>query len=281
MGAHLISIAGLQNLPNLQNFNADWNAFETLDFSGLTNLTNVDVSDCEELSSTGVKSINLTGCTSLQVIYMDDNDFSAGFPDLSSCTSLQYFDADQCMIEGSLDLSNLPALKGFDLGGNTTLTEVILSSEQLLGDGRNLNFSNCALTQTSVDNVLHAVASGSITGGSISIVGSNNALPSFETGLPAVRTILDKGWYVDKNSYHTTLQATGTYDTFQNAVNNLYAQIDIFTYINTTLTIGNYVYQDSDLRIPTTDGFLASNDGYVYEVSGGNGQIVSATQYGV
>lgn len=280
MGAHLISIRGLQNLPNLQNFNADWNAFQTLDFSGLSNLTYVDVSDCDELSSTGLKSINLSGCTALTDIRLDDNDFSAGFPNLSTCTSLQYFDADQCNISGSLDLSQISTLRGFDLNGNNDITEVILSSSQLLGDGRSLNVGNCGLTQTSLDNITHAVASGSIPNGYLNIMVLNGVVPSFTTGIPALRTIFNNGWSVESNGYAQTIQATGTYETAQNAVDNLLTQVNIYCYTNTTLTVGNYVYQDDRLLTPITNGFFASNDGYVYEVSGGNGEIISRTQYG-
>lgn len=182
MGAHLISIAGLQNLPNLQNFNADYNAFQTIDFSGLSNLTNIDISDCEELGSTGVKSINVSGCTALTDIRFDDNDFSAGFPDFSDCTSLDYFDADQCILQGSIDLSNLPALRGFDLSGNTDVTEVIISSTQPLGDGESVYINNCSsFTQTALDNVIQQLASGSVSNGYANF--NNTDVPSLERGV--------------------------------------------------------------------------------------------------
>lgn len=283
MGAHLISIAGLQNLPNLNNFNADFNAFQTMDFSGLSNITYIDVSDCEELGSTGIKSINLSGCTALIDIRFDDNDFSAGLPDLSSCTSLEYFDADQCLLQGSIDLSNLPALKGFDFYGNTDLTEVIISSTQSLGNGRSLSFSNCSsLTQTSIDNILQQLASGSVSNGYVDF--SNSGIPSLETGLPALRVINSRAWTFDMNSYDQLIQITGLYETSQDAVNALVvsnATVDSYIYTGTTLAVGNYVYQNYRLFDAVTNGYFASADGYVYYVDGGNGQIVSREQYGV
>lgn len=283
MGAHLISIAGLQNLPNLDNFNADYNAFQTLDFSGLSNLTYIDVSDCEELSSTGIKSINVSGCTSLIRIYIDDNDFSAGFPDFSDCTSLEYFDADQCILQGSIDISNLPALQGFDLSGNPDITEVIISSNQPLGNGRSINLSGCeSLTQIGLDNFLQQLASGSVSNGYIYF--SNSSIPSLETGIPALRVINSRAWEIDMSSYDQLIQITGLYETSQDAVNALVvsnATVDTYIYTGTTLEIGNYVYQNYRLFDAVTDGYFASADGYVYYVNGGSGQIVSREQYGV
>lgn len=283
MGAHLISIAGLQNLPNLNNFNADFNAIQTIDFSGLSNLTLIDVSDCDELGSTGVKSINVSGCTALIDIRFDDNDFSAGFPDFSSCTSLEYFDADQSNIQGSIDISNLSSLQGFDLSGNGDLTEVIISSTQPLGNGRSLYLGNCSsLTQTALDNFLQQLASGSVSNGYIDF--SNSSIPSLETGLPALRVINSRAWEIDMNSYDQLIQITGLYETSQDAVNALVvsnATVDSYIYTGTTLEVGNYVYQNYRLFDAVTNGYFASADGYVYYVDGGNGQIVSREQYGV
>lgn len=283
MGAHLISIAGLQNLPNLQNFNADYNAFQTIDFSGLSNLTNIDISDCEELGSTGVKSINVSGCTALTDIRFDDNDFSAGFPDFSDCTSLDYFDADQCILQGSIDLSNLPALRGFDLSGNTDVTEVIISSTQPLGDGESVYINNCSsFTQTALDNVIQQLASGSVSNGYANF--NNTDVPSLERGVSALRVINSRGWTFDISDYHQQIQITGVYETSQDAVNALVvsnATVDSYIYTGTTLAVGNYVYWNYRLFNAVDDGYFASADGYVYYVEGGNGEIVSATQYGV
>lgn len=150
--AAIKSIRGLQNLANLEDFRADFNHLTTIDLSGLTHLDYVDISDCD-LVGTGTNSltsVNVEGCTSLVTLNIDDSDFSAGFPDLSTCTSLTYFDADQSNIQGTLDLSNVPALQGFDLFGNTGLTNLIISSEQPLGNGRNLECNGTALDRKSV-----------------------------------------------------------------------------------------------------------------------------------
>lgn len=201
--ATLLSIIGLTNLSNLVEFRADWNQLQTIDFSGLTNLTYVDVSDNKVYNSAGLSSINLAGCTSLEYLYLDDNDFSAGFPDLSGLTSLILIDFDDCGIIGSVDISGLPSLERFDFSQNTDLTNLIISSSQPLGGiGNELLADNCALTQTSVDNILTALAANAVTNGYIDLRFGTNAAPGVP-GLTAI-AILEapnpgKNWSVDVN----------------------------------------------------------------------------------
>ena len=279
MASLIVSITGLQNLPNLQNFNADWNALETLNLSGLTNLTNVDVSDSAELTSTGLKSIDVTGCTSLQTLYVDDNDFSAGFPDLSDCASLEWIDFDQCGLTGSINLSNLPALQGFDLSGNTDLTSVIISSSQPMGT-RSINLSGCSsLTQTALDDILQQLSSGSISGGSISF--QSSALPSLNTGLPALRNLVDdKGWsYSNDGNYSQAINITEVWPTSGEActaiTNNFTGNGYIYT--GTSVVDGNRVFTDNDLIYPMENGYFGNFDnGLWYQVSGGNGTIIAS-----
>ena len=45
MAAVITSITGLQNLPNLTNFNADFNGLQSVNLSGLTSLIYADISD--------------------------------------------------------------------------------------------------------------------------------------------------------------------------------------------------------------------------------------------
>jgi len=200
--ASLTSITGLQNLINLERFVADDHNLTSVNFSGLSNLLHVDVGD-NELPGSGTNSltsINLSGCTSLTYLRLDDSDFSAGFPDLSDCTSLTYIDFDQCGLVGSIDVSNLPVLEAFDFAGNTELTELIISSTQPLGvDGQELYASDCALTQTAVDNILVALASNSVSAGYVELNNNGegtNAAPG-AAGI-ATFTVLDgKGWSYD------------------------------------------------------------------------------------
>ena len=86
--AAITTITGFQNLPNLTTLNLDGssNGCETIDVSGCTSLTYLDVSDMD-IPGTGtpsLKYLNVEGCTALVELYIDDSDFSEGFPDLSS-----------------------------------------------------------------------------------------------------------------------------------------------------------------------------------------------------
>jgi hypothetical protein len=198
--ASLTSITGLQNLVNLEKFVADDHNLTSVNFSGLSNLLHVDVGDNELPGSSthSLTSINLSGCTSLTYLRLDDSDFSAGFPDLSDCTSLTYIDFDECLLVGSVDVSNLPVLEDFDFAGNTQLTELIISSTQPLGvGGQELLINDCALTQTAVDNILVALADNSVTNGYILIDNSSgagtNAAPG-AAGIAALIVLDGKGW---------------------------------------------------------------------------------------
>jgi hypothetical protein len=282
MGAGLTSITGLQNLTNLQDFRADWSFLTSIDLSGLTNLTYVDVSDQDSILNGApcLASIDLSGCTSLQSLYIDDNDFSAGFPDLSDCTSLQYFDFDQSNLVGSVDLSNLPALEGFDFNGNTGLTEVIISRNQPLSDnGRELLFNDCALTQTAVDNILLELASGSISNGYVRIDNNNgdgtNATPG-EVGRESLFVLNERGWSFDiADGNHTMLTV---------AKELLEADICASTYTITqyivsgsAIEVGNKLYQNSGAWMPAEPGwYRLDGDGSIkFEVSGSQGEIIS------
>jgi hypothetical protein len=201
--ATILSIIGLTNLSNLVEFYADFNQLQTIDLSGLTNLTVVDVSNNNVYNSNGLVSINLTGCTALQDLYLNDNDFSAGFPDLSDSTELVVIDFDDCGITGSVDISGFPSLERFDFSQNTGLTNLIISSSQPLGDNNNeLSASNCSLTQTAVDNILTALAANAISNGYIDLSLGTNASPG-AAGLTAI-SILEapnpgKNWSIDVN----------------------------------------------------------------------------------
>lgn len=286
MATPITTITGLQNLPNLEEFNADWNSLVSVDFSNLTNLTIIDISDCETPDESGksLTSVNVTGCTNLEQLRMGDSNFSAGFPNLNSCTSLVYFDADQCGISGSLNLSQIPVLGGFDLSGNSQLTELIVSSNQPLGDFGSIRVDGTSLTQTSLDNLIQAADSGSVNNGFINLLVNNSVAPSFERGLPALRGLDAKSWGIEVNPYDQPIQITNMYETAEEAAMALVINaesIERYIYTGTSLAVGNFVYVNNSLVSPVTNGFFASADGYVYDVDGGQGEIVNREQYGV
>lgn len=196
MAAPITSITGLQNLANLQNLYVDWNSLTTLNVSGLSNLVELDASDSEIPGGTdpSLTSVTLTGCTSLEQLRLDDNDFSAGIPNLTGLTSLIFLDLDQCGITGSVDLSMLPALEGFDLSGNTGLTSVNIFEQQL----NDVNIYNCALTEASVNDILMWLDGSGVINGYVDLSGGTNAIPT-GTGITAKNNLVNKGWTVNVN----------------------------------------------------------------------------------
>jgi hypothetical protein len=287
MGAALTSITGLQNLTNLQRFVADDNNLTSVNLSGLSNLNHVDVGD-NELPGTGTNSltsINLSGCTSLTYLRLDDSDFSAGFPDLSDCTSLEYIDFDQCGIVGSVDVTNLTSLETFDFAGNTELTELIISSTQPLGGGGELLISDCALNQTAVDNILVALASGSVSNGYIRIDNDfgdgTNATPG-EAGRESLLILSDRGWSFDvANGNHTMLTLA-----FEALEADICASANTGTYYiadESSIAVGNKLYTNQDAWNPADAGwYRLDGDGSIkFEVSGTYGEIISVDPCGV
>ena len=200
MAAVITSIKGLQNLTNLQNFNADYNGLTSINLSNLPNLTYLDISDCDipGTNTSSLTSVNLSGCTALQELRLDDSNFSGGIPNLSGLDALIYMDFDQCGITGSVDISNHPVLERFDFGGNTGLTELVISNAQPLGgNGYELFANNCALTQTAVDNILVALSESAVEDGYVDLSGGDNASPS-QTGIDAANVLVDdKNWSLD------------------------------------------------------------------------------------
>jgi hypothetical protein len=197
MATVITSITGLQNLTNLQNFNADYNALSSIDFSGLTNLTQVDVSDCDDINTgePSLTNINVLGCTALEQLRIDGSDFSAGIPDLTSLTSLQYFDMDRCGITGDIDISSssLNALTGFDFYGNS-LTSIILPEASL----NDVNLNGNALTETAVNNVLQWLNGSQVENGYLDLANGTNAIPT-GNGAAAKTSLQGKGWNVYVN----------------------------------------------------------------------------------
>jgi len=197
MAASIVSITGLQNLTNLNNFNADWNGLQSINLSGIISLTFVDISD-NNIPGTGTNSltsVNLSGCTALQTLRLDDSDFSAGIPSLAGLTSLRIIDFDQCSISGVVDLTGLPALADLDFSGNTALTSIVIADAQPIND---FDSDGCALTETAVDDILVVLSNNGITNGYVDLSGGTNAIPS-AIGLAAKLALEADGWLVTVN----------------------------------------------------------------------------------
>ena len=255
----ITSIKGLQNLTQLRDFFADWNGLTSVDLSNLPNLVDVDLSD-QNLLGTGpncLTSVNLSGSTAIEQLRLDDNDFSGGIPNLSGLNSLKFIDFDQSGITGTVDISNLPALEDFDFSGNTGLTGLIISSSQPLGfDGQELYASNCALTQTAVDNILVALSENDVTNAYIDLSGGTNASPS-QVGVDAINVLIeDKNWSLDYNvtsiNYTVSNQSSSTRDC------ELTPNLGLYSLQSNPLQVVRF-YSNADLTSPflgTADAFF-------------------------
>ena len=117
MAAVITSITGLQNLINLQSFNASGNSLITIDLSGLTNLTYVD------LRYNNIISVdNITWPSGLQVLGLSGNQIVTFNPSIALPNSLQQLDLSENQIVSFNPLIPLP----------NGLTELYLSYNQIV-----------------------------------------------------------------------------------------------------------------------------------------------------
>jgi len=234
MATVITSITGLQNLTNLENFNADYNALTTVNLSGLANLLFVDISDNEKVdfSENSLTSVNLSGCTSLQTLRLDDSNFSAGIPNLSGLTDLSIVDMDQCSITGNVDLSMLPVLEEFDLSGNTGLTSVTISDQQPL---IYVNLYNTDITEASVNDILETLDGSGVENGSVNLGSGTSAAPT-GAGATAVTNLQGKGWLVTVNEPTTTTTTSSSTSTTTSTSTSTTTSTSTSTSTTTTTT---------------------------------------------
>lgn len=246
MATTITSVTGLQNLTNLQRFNADWTSLQTVDLSGLTQLTQVDISDTIRLDNEGpsLTSVNLTGCTLLSELRLDDSDFSEGIPNITGLTNLFYLDMDQCGISGDVDLSMLTSLGGFDLSGNN-ITSVTLPESNI----DNVTLYDNNLSESEVDNVLQWLDGSGVANGYVDVSGSGNAAAS-SAGLTAKANLQSKGWDVYVNEPANTNMSL----TVANS-----GQFDIPQYND--FTIEWFQYLTDDTNHPRSFSFGSWNSG--------------------
>lgn len=195
------AFSNLQVFTDLVQLDSDNNFLTSADFSGMTSLTQIDVSDCEDpvTGNECLTAVNLTGCTGLQILNLDDSEFSAGLPSLAGLTSLTRLDVDGSQLSGTIDLSILPNLENCDLSDNSGITNVIISNTQPIGNGgSNLNINGASLTQESVDAILVALSENGADGNYVNLADGTSAAPS-ATGLAAKAVLEGIGWAVFVN----------------------------------------------------------------------------------
>lgn len=105
----LKTITGLQAFINLSRFDADDNALQSVDLSGLSNLIEL------HLDHNALQSVDLSGLSNLTFLGLDDNALQS--VDLSGLSNLTRVDLDDNALQ-SVDLSNLSNLIRADIGDN-------------------------------------------------------------------------------------------------------------------------------------------------------------------
>jgi Leucine-rich repeat (LRR) protein len=197
MAAVITSITGLQNLPSLQAFYADYNGLQSVNLSGLTNLVTVDISDCDVPGTTtnSLTSVNLSGCTALTTLRLDDSEFSGGIPSLAGLTSLSTVQFGRVNSPSIIDMSGVVNLADADFFQNTNLTSLIIADTQPIFY---LGVRNCALTETAVDDILVILSNNGVSNGEVTLDGGTSATPS-ATGLAAKTVLEGNGWTVSVN----------------------------------------------------------------------------------
>ena len=197
MAAVITSITGLQNLPSLQAFYADYNGLQSVNLSGLTNLVTVDISDCDVPGTTtnSLTSVNLSGCTALTTLRLNDSEFSGGIPSLTGLTSLSTVNFGRVNSPSIIDMSGVVNLEDADFFQNTNLTSLIIADTQPI---LYLGVRNCALTETAVDDILVILSNNGVSNGEVTLDGGTSSTPS-ATGLAAKTVLEGNGWTVSVN----------------------------------------------------------------------------------
>jgi len=278
MAATITSITGLQNLSNLEIFYADFNSLTSVDLSGMSTLTDVDISDNNTVDGEGgnsLTSINVTGCTSITTLRLDDSNFSSGdsivgLSDLALCTTL---DLDQCGINGTLNLNSLTSLDYIDVSGNDISNLIIPDTFAPI---TGLSAGSNELTQNSVNNIFINLDGSGITNGEVTISGGTSAAPS-GSGTQAAISLDGKGWSISTNNAPGLTQRNNWYDAADTgSVCAHTAGFNTF-YASGSLRIGTQAYAYNWGGIPTADGWYQPNDDIdftLYYVTGG---IITAT----
>lgn len=168
-----ISAPSLLTVPQLY-FDRD-HSLTSADFSALTNIDYLSMFQCESL---------------LTMTFNDILDIS-GQVDAYDCTSLVSWTAP--VMTGS----GISTGGGLAYNGNTSFTTYNAPNVGF-GDGFDITFFGCALTQASVDLILARCVASGLTTNNIDLSGGTNATPS-AAGLLDVATLIGNGCSVTTN----------------------------------------------------------------------------------
>jgi Leucine-rich repeat (LRR) protein len=192
------SITKLQNLSNLETFDAEWNGLENIDLSKLTNLTYVNVGDQNKLTeSTNINSlttIDLTECNKLENLYVDDSNFVDGLDSITglyNLTNLIWLDVAGNSLSGSFDFTMFSSIRTIEIRRNA-VTDIVISNTQPING---IAATSNQLSTEAVDNILVTLSTNGVTGGAVYLNGSGNSAPS-GVGLSAKNILESNFWEV-------------------------------------------------------------------------------------
>lgn len=186
----LTSITNLAWLPTLNTLTITNNPLITsLDISGNPLLTRVNMPAC-----TGITGITLN--TALQTLIANPGGLVS--LDVTNLTNPKVFTLNSNALTSVAGFSNKPTLQTVDLTGNGLLTSVNFANDTslvslILAGGSLLNVvvaSNCALSSSQVNAILHVLALGAVNGGTCNLSGQTPAAPPTGQGIVDKATLL-------------------------------------------------------------------------------------------
>lgn len=221
---------------NMGGINVSGSALTSVSFAKLESSTGITFNQCQSLVNVSFPSLKtMTGWGGLNIygVCHIPGFTSSNFPSLkvlkSNIYEPGYFETvdlpsvkthDNFYIASSGNQSGASIIKTFkipnvvshnssiQISNRSTLTNVIIGTVgtfKVINSSPYYEFSNCALTQASVDNILTVLASLDGTNGtsvpytgSVLLSGGTNAAPS-AAGLAAKATLVARGWQISNN----------------------------------------------------------------------------------
>lgn len=205
----ITSITDLHNCTALTHFQVSQGPLGDTDLTFATNLLYANCNSCNSMTSfdvhnlpieflnlsqnSSLTSLNITGCTSLK--HLDLNSCtSLNSPDFSDLTALYYLDASASGFT-VCDLSTCFLLNEIHFGGCNNLTSLLISDNGITF----LDCIDCALDQSSIDNILAQIDNNDNVNGYLDLHLGTNSAPTNGALNTNYLSLLSKGWTVSIN----------------------------------------------------------------------------------
>lgn len=189
-------------------------AVEELRLPNLTTVTYsvvIETSDLQVLDLTALQTvgknlilnnitdttIDLSALTSIGLVANIGNSTTVTSIDLSALVSVEGLSISQMTALTTLDLSSLTTMtNNLSCNDNPALDTVSLNNAL---DNLDINFANCALTQTTVDAILLAIDTAGFSNGNMDLSGGTSSTPTGGTLNANYLNLLSNGWTVNIN----------------------------------------------------------------------------------